>query len=85
VHEENTGCAGRIQGARGESRVRGENPGMRWENPGMRWENPGCMGRIQGARGALTKKFHHGKLLFTMVKLPSYHGEMVILAFTMVN
>jgi hypothetical protein len=69
----NPGCAGRIQGERGDSRVHGDNPG--------------CAGRIQGERGesrvsALTKKHWH----FTMVScclpwrnLTFYHGEMVFL------
>jgi hypothetical protein len=53
VHEEDPGCARRIQGARGESRLHEKN--RRCTKPGgesrVRKENPGCAKRIQGARG----------------------------------
>jgi hypothetical protein len=62
--------AGRIQGARGESKVREENPGCARRIQGargesrVREENPGYTGRIQGA--SHTKKIYH----FTMVNIP---------------
>jgi hypothetical protein len=77
VHKDNPGCAGRIQGARGESRVCEANPGLARRIEGEQGESRQCQG------ASLTKKYPILPILPWYIAV--YHGETDVLGHSQKN